>query len=244
MVEKQEIQVSFLPQPQPHIHIVAEYHLKNTGIRGLDFLDVHLPSRRFRPTDYTILWDGAELPLASSTASARDTLLQFPKPWPIGVARTIQFTYDLHSATAQEGALGFSTDAFDLPAEGWTPALPQARGPFGFGGVPPNKWQLVVQVPNGFLVHASGGKEKHFAKNSDMEFRFEQTAGLEPFRGGWPLPRNPSRSPRQSETSHLEPHRCHLRTAAASRRIALENAARLRFAFRDSRQIQDAALDY
>ncbi len=182
IVEKQEIQVSFLPQPQPHIHIVAEYHLKNTGIRELDFLDVHLPSRRFRPTDYTILWDGAELPLASSTANARDTLLQFPKPWPIGDARTIQFTYDLHSATAQEGALGFSTDAFDLPAEGWTPALPQARGPFGFGGVPPNKWQLVVRVPYGFLVHASGGKEKHFAKNADMEFRFEQTAAdLNPF---------------------------------------------------------------
>jgi hypothetical protein len=182
IVEKQEIQVSFLPQPQPHIHIVAEYHLKNTGIRELDFLDVHLPSRRFRPTDYTILWDGTELPLATSTANARDTLLQFPKPWPIGDARTLQFTYDLRSATAQEGALGFSTDAFDLPAEGWTPALPQARGPFGFGGVPPNKWQLVLRVPNGFLIHASGGKEKHSARNLEMEFRFEQTAAdLNPF---------------------------------------------------------------
>jgi len=182
IVEKQEIQVSFLPQPEPHIHIVAEYHLRNTGIRELDFLDVHLPSRRFRPTDYTILWDGAELPLATSDANARDTLLQFPKPWPIGNARTIQFTYDLHSATAQEGALGFSADAFDLPAEGWTPALPQARGPFGFGGVPPNKWQLVLRVPNDFLVHASGGKEKHSAKNSEMEFHFEQTAAdLNPF---------------------------------------------------------------
>jgi hypothetical protein len=40
----------------------------------------------------------------------------------------------------------------------------------------------VVRVPNGFLVHASGSKEKHFAKNSDMEFRFEQTAAdLNPF---------------------------------------------------------------
>src|SRR5260370_845160 len=38
------------------------------------------------------------------------------------------------------------------------------------------------RVPNRFLVHASGGKEKHFAKNADMEFRFEQTAAdLNPF---------------------------------------------------------------
>ncbi len=182
IVEKQEIQVSFLPQPEPHVHIVAEYHLKNTGIRELDSLDVHLPGRRFRPAEFTILWDGAQLPLATSAANARDTILRFPKTWSMGDARTIQFAYDLRSATAQEGALGFSSDAFVLPAEGWTPALPQARGPFGFGGVPPNKWQLVVRVPNGFLVHASGGREKHSAKNSEMEFHFQQTAAdLNPF---------------------------------------------------------------
>ena len=182
IVEKQEIQVSFLPQPEPHVHVVAEYHLKNTGIRELDSLDVHLPGRRFRPAEFTVLWDGAELPLATSVANARDTILRFPKPWAMGDSRTMQFVYDLRSATAQEGALGFSPDAFDLPAEGWTPAFPQARGPFGFGGVPPKKWELVVRVPNGFLVHASGGREKHSAKNTEMEFHFEQTAAdLNPF---------------------------------------------------------------
>ena len=182
IVEKQEIQVSFLAHPEPHVHVVAEYHLRNTGIRELDSLDVHLPGRRFRPAEFTVLWDGAELPLATSAVNARDTILRFPKTWPMGDTRTLQFAYDLRSATAQEGALGFSADAFDLPAEGWTPALPQARGPFGFGGVPPNKWELVVRVPNGFLIHASGGKEKHSAKNAEMEFRFEQTAAdLNPF---------------------------------------------------------------
>jgi len=182
IVEKQEIQVSFLTQPDPHVHVVAEYHLRNTGIRELDFLDVRLPGRRFRPAEYSILWDGAELPLATSAANARDTILRFPKPWSMGDSRTIQFAYDLRSATIQQSAPGFSPDAFHLAAEGWTPSLPQARGPFGFGGVPPNKWQLIVRVPNGFLVHASGGREKHTSKNVDMEFRFEQTAAdLNPF---------------------------------------------------------------
>jgi len=182
VVEKQEIQVSFPPQSEPHVHVVAEYRLRNTGNRELDSLDVRLPGRRFRPAEFTISWDGAELPLATSLANARDTILRFPKLWPMGDARTVRFEYDLRSATAQEGALGFTPDAFDLPAEGWTPALPQARGLFGFGGVPPNKWQLVVRVPNGFLVHASGGKAKHSAKNAEMEFRFQQTAAdLNPF---------------------------------------------------------------
>jgi hypothetical protein len=182
IVEKQEIQVSFLTQPDPHVHVVAEYHLRNTGIRELDFLDVRLPGRRFRPAEYAILWDGAELPLATSAANARDTILRFPKPWATGESRTIQFAYDLRSATIQQSASGFSPDAFHLPAEGWTPVLPQARGPFGFGGVPPNKWQLIVRVPNGFVVHASGGREKHSAKNAEMEVRFQQTAAdLIPF---------------------------------------------------------------
>jgi hypothetical protein len=180
-VEKQEIQVSFVEQPEPHVHIVAEYHLKNTGIRELDSLDVHLPGRRFRPVDYTISWDGSELPLAISDANARDTILRFPKIWSLGGTETLRLQYDLRSAL-QQGALGLSPDAFYLPAEGWTPALPQERGPFGFGGVPPSKWQLVIRVPDGFLVHASGSKEKHSARNAQMEFRFEQTAAdLNPF---------------------------------------------------------------
>ena len=79
-------------------------------------------------------------------------------------------------AATYRRAIAFSADAFDLPAESWTPALPQARGVFGFGGVPPQKWDLVVRVPQGFLVHASGVKKKHSATNVEMEFRFEQTA--------------------------------------------------------------------
>src|SRR5579864_4916503 len=108
VVEKQEIQVSYLAQQEPHVHVIAEYHLRNTGIRELDSLDVHLPGRRFRPAEFTVLWAGAELPLATSAANARDTILRFPKPWPMGDAGTIRFEYDLRSATAQEGALAFS----------------------------------------------------------------------------------------------------------------------------------------
>jgi len=68
-----------------------------------------------------------------------DTILSLPETLAHSDARTVRFEYDLRSATAQEGALGLPPDAFDLPAEGWTPALPQARGLFGFGGVPPNQ---------------------------------------------------------------------------------------------------------
>ena len=43
IVEKQEVRVSFSPEPVPSIHIAAEYHLKNTGNQELSALDVRLP---------------------------------------------------------------------------------------------------------------------------------------------------------------------------------------------------------
>lgn len=182
IVEKQEIRISFTPQPAPMIHVAAEYRLKNTGNQALSSLEVRLPDRRFHPDDLAISWDGAPLGPAVSPENPRDLHLRFPDSWPIGAGHTLQFSYDISSANAAEGALGFSADAFYLPAESWTPELPQARGVFGFGGVPPKKWELLVRVPQGFLVHASGGKERHFGEKAEMQARFSQTAeDLNPF---------------------------------------------------------------
>jgi hypothetical protein len=176
VVEKQSIQVTFLPNPEPRIQVAAEYRLKNTGNQNLDSLDVRLPGRRFRPSAVSIAWDGVPLSQSSSPDNPRDTLVSFSSPWSIGATHTIRFTYDIRSASGEEGSIVFTPDAFNLPAEGWAPALPQPRGVFGVGGVPPKKWELSVRVPPGFLVHASGRNEKHSAKNSEVEFRFEQTA--------------------------------------------------------------------
>jgi len=181
LVENQEIKVSFTQQPSLRIHVSAEYHLKNTGNRPLDSLDVRLPGQRFHPASISLSWDGGPLPRESSPDNPRDTLLRFSQPWSIGDSHSLKVEYDIASLSG-EGAIGFSADAFYLPAEGWTPALPQIRGLFGFGGVPPKKWFLVVRVPPEFLIHASGGKVKRSGKNDEMEFHFAQSAeDLNPF---------------------------------------------------------------
>jgi hypothetical protein len=179
IVEQQEIHVSFQPNPQPLIHISAEYRLKNTGNQQLHSLAVRLPGRRFNPGSLAVSWDGASLQPSPSPDNSRDTLIQFPASWSIGDSHGIQFAYDLLSPSA---SIASSADAFALPAEGWTPALPQSAGVFGFGGVPPKNWQLIVTVPKEFLVHASGGKEKRSVKNSELEIRYQQTSNdLNPF---------------------------------------------------------------
>jgi hypothetical protein len=182
IVEKQEIQVSFVPQPTPMVHVAAKYDLKNAGTQELFSLDVRLPGRRFHAVDLAISWDGAAVTPDISPENPRDVQLRFPQSWPVGASHTLQFSYDISSANSADGALGFAADAFYLPAASWTPELPQASGVFGFGGVPPKKWELVVDVPQGFLVHASGGKERRFGEKGEMQIRFPQTAAdLIPF---------------------------------------------------------------
>jgi hypothetical protein len=62
-------------------------------------------------------------------------------------------------APGQAGS-SFASDAFFLPSAGWAPQLLPSQGLFATGGVPPKEWKLVIRVPNGFLVHASGGSKK------------------------------------------------------------------------------------
>jgi len=63
-------------------------------------------------------------------------------------------------ALDESSYLGFTPDAFFLPAQGWAPQLLPAEGIFATGGAPPDKWNLTLHVPQGFVVHTSGDKIK------------------------------------------------------------------------------------
>jgi hypothetical protein len=178
--KKQEIRLLFQAEPQPRIHISAHYQLKNTGNQPLDSLTLRLPGSAFHPERISVTWDGQSLSSSPAENNPRDSRLRLPQTFSIGAMHALHFEYDLAPTADGQSSLALSADAFALPAEEWSPALPQAPGVFGFGGVPPKKWDLVVQVPQDFLVHASGGKEKRSSKS--RELRFPQTAqDLNPF---------------------------------------------------------------
>jgi len=182
VVQQQEIRVNILALVQPVIQVSAEYRLQNTGNQALDSLDVRMPGPRFHPASIQASWDGATLAQNASPDNPRDTELRFSQLWKIGEIHTLKVSYDISATPARDNSLGFSADAFYLPTGSWVPQLPQPRGVFGFGGVPPKQWLLVVNLPQGFLVHASGGKEKRSAKGGSVEYRFTQTMeDLNPF---------------------------------------------------------------
>jgi len=181
VARQQEIHVSFSPQPQPLLQISAEYRLHNIGNQALDSLAVRLPGGRYRPVSFEFSWDARPLAHQASRDNPRDTELRFAQPWQVGEVHALKISYRLAAASGDD-AVSFSGDAFYLPSQGWTPQLPQARGLFGFGGVPPAQWALVVLLPADFLVHASGEGVKRSVKGSAVQYSFRQTsADLNPF---------------------------------------------------------------
>jgi len=79
VVEKQQVQVSLVSQAEPRIHVIAEYHLRNTGNQVLDSLDVRLPGRRFNSAELAVLCDGEAIPQTPSADNPRDNASSFPR---------------------------------------------------------------------------------------------------------------------------------------------------------------------
>jgi len=176
-IEKQEMHVHFVADPQPAIHIDADYHLRNDGNQPLSSLELRLPGRRrFHFADPRAEWDGRSIPLGASPDNPRNVLLTFPEPWTVSSNHALRLSVEYQPAPPGEHTFSFAPDAFFLPAEGWSPQLLPARGAFATGGVPPPTWLLTLNVPEGFLVHASGRKPKVSRSHGEQTLRIVQQA--------------------------------------------------------------------
>ncbi len=176
LLEKQEIRVQFATGAQA-IHIEAEYRLRNTGNRPLRELEIILPAgRRVHNGPVLTKWDGTEIAMDRVADHPRNSVIRFAKAWSEGEGHSLQISYDITQPEPGSSGLTFASDAFYLPASGWSPELPQPRGLFGFGGVPPKNWDLVIAVPEGFTIHSSGVVRKmQRAKSEGETFRVRQT---------------------------------------------------------------------
>ena len=169
--------MQFAPSAQT-IHIEADYQLRNTGVRAIRELEILLPAEHGPHIGAAASkWDGADIATVPLADHPRNSVIRFAKPWPVSEGHALHISYDILPPAANAAGLSFASDAFYLPAAGWSPELPQIRGLFGFGGGPPKKWELVIDVPEGFQVHSSGTikKSSRDSKNNTQTFRALQT---------------------------------------------------------------------
>jgi len=161
-INKQDIDVHFEPGPPPHITIKSSYELTNNGTRPLSELELRLPGkRRFNTSNVELIWDGQPLNSEPSPDYPRNTLVKLPNIWGVSGRHSLHIAMKLETPSPGESSfLGFTPDAFFLPAQGWAPQLLPAEGVFATGGAPPDKWDLTLHVPKDFVVHTSGDKVK------------------------------------------------------------------------------------
>ncbi|MGB2624833.1 MAG: hypothetical protein WA857_14585 [Candidatus Acidiferrum sp.] len=174
-IEKQEIRVQFDPTPTPRIRVDSDFQLRNTGNQPLSSLELRLPGRRhFHVAESQATWDGVSLAEQDAPPHLRVTSLVLPQPWNVSERHTLHVSAELRQPAAGESGFRFTSDAFFLPSAGWAPELLPSEGLFATGGVPPDKWRLLVRVPEGFLVHTSGRAPKTSRHGGQITVQSEQ----------------------------------------------------------------------
>jgi len=174
-IEKQRLQVRFVAETEPRIRIEADYQLKNTGNQPIHQLELRLPGRRrFHYENPNAQWDSTTLALGESPNNPRNSIFTLSEPWTISARHALRLAVEFVPPQEGETALGFSSDAFFLPAEGWSPELLPPGGLFASGGTPPKIWELLVAVQEGFQIHTSGVQKKSARRNGELSILAEQ----------------------------------------------------------------------
>ncbi len=182
-IEKQQIRVHFVSAPELRLRIEADYQLRNTGNQPLKELELRLPGRRrFHYENARASWDAIAVTAQSSSDNPRNSFISLPEPWTMLARHTLHLSVEYLPSVAGDEGLSFTKDAFFLPAQGWSPELLPPAGLFAGGGAPPKKWDLLVRVPESFLIHTSGEKGKSSRSGAEITVQaIQEPKDLYPF---------------------------------------------------------------
>jgi len=181
-IEQQELSVEYVSGGPPVLRVQAAWRLQNAGNQPLDFVDVGLPDGRTHVRSAPrILLDGQSVPMLLDPSSP-SLRVNFAEPLPVGGSREITVSYEISGAKSPAAGTDVTELGFVLPPGDWAPVLVRPNRVFARGGEPPKKWELTLQVPAGWRVHASGKFQRAEANRADHPEgaiqRFEQGPGV------------------------------------------------------------------
>ncbi|HXQ97152.1 MAG TPA: hypothetical protein VN774_01815, partial [Candidatus Limnocylindrales bacterium] len=156
-IEKQRMEVTYSNDAPDHVTVRAWYQMKNTGTQPLDEMSLRLPLNwEFAPRNIHVEWMGKALTLPASANDQKNLDVPLGTRWNLSDRGEFVVSYDSESPVVKPAAASRGGVAFFLPTSHWYPVLGSPHGTFSSGGQPPPKWDLIVTVPTGYRVHASG----------------------------------------------------------------------------------------
>jgi len=181
-IEKQRIEVTYSLDAPDRVAVRAWYQMKNTGTGSLQAISAEIPFMTYFAKNIRADWNDNEIPY-QLVADTKDQLrAQLRGPWNHGVKGEFALSYDL-PIVGDKTPPGFPSTPpfFFLPSAGWYPSLLPPKGTFSNGGKPPAIWNLIVNVPKDFRIHASGSDRGLYhskrAKTESTSVIFEQATG-------------------------------------------------------------------
>lgn len=177
-VQRQALELSYVPAKSERAHIRVTYRLQNSGNQDLRVLQAVLPA----PLDLQVRVDGRGITPATLDAPRRGSILisvPFEPAWPIKGFRDLELEYDLALEESSQSAA--HPIRYEQASE-WFPELRKPRGSFSKGLSRATEVSVTIQVPQGFSALSSGqnlGVKTHQGEN-EYQFRVRD-ADYEPF---------------------------------------------------------------
>ena len=190
-IQKQNLELRYIPSPEPHLAVRATYQLVNSGNQPLEAIQITLSSSEAFHRQGTIAhWNNQSISFQkispANLSEQGDTIeLRWPEAWRPKQRRTLILDYELSSGSHLGSFLAVSRDTFFAYPGSWNPVLLPPKNIFAAGGVPPKKWTIAVRVPAGDLAHASGTAGRRTSSRGEWLYSFTQLPhGFAPFAAG------------------------------------------------------------
>lgn len=188
-VEKESLEVRYVPGSPPHLAVRAAYQLRNVGNAPLSSINLMLPDEKGTGRDnLKVAVDGRQIARTSVAGTASDEEqsgtvgIPFDPPWPVRQRWNLVISYDLAGSGVRGTPAFIGEQGFHFNAAGWLPELQAPKQLLAHGVERQDGTQVHVLVPGGFLALSSGQSVGAKKQGGELEYRFRLTAhDLDPF---------------------------------------------------------------
>jgi hypothetical protein len=181
-IEKQRIEVTYSKSAPNRVSVRAWYRMKNIGTPPIEEVHFRLPYKD-RIENLRVQWGGETIASQAVAGTDAEFSARFGSHWNQKVRKEFEVAYDLKIANTALSSGGSRGPFFFLPSGGWYPYLLPPAGMFAAGGPPPEKWDLIVNIPQDYVTHGSGTPRGHVhsgnGANAGSSYRFELKPGTD-----------------------------------------------------------------
>jgi hypothetical protein len=180
-IEKESVELTFVNQPVPLLHVDGHYRIENVGNGPLASLDVTVPEKdSVGRQNLRITVDGKDALIMETPANEQpmsSVQISFEPAWTPHQTKDIEILCDMAAGSGVHTIL--APDVFAFDGAYWFPAFQAPKRLFAKGEQRAEPTDLSIVLPKDLLVRSSGQPigRKNRGETTEYRFRLRDTAG-------------------------------------------------------------------